>query len=198
MKLYHSPTSPYVRKVRVVALETGLDRQIELIPSDPWAPGSEVQQHNPLGKVPALVTGTATGTLFESRLIAAWLIAQAGRTDLLPPGEARFRILRLEALADGMTDSALARRLEAGRPEGEKSQGFIARQGEKVVHALDALEARADELQAITLGSLATACALGYLDFRFAHEPWRDTHPRLADWYAGIAERPSLKATAPA
>ncbi|MDP2801456.1 MAG: hypothetical protein Q8O26_06185 [Phreatobacter sp.] len=39
--------------------------------------------------------------------------------------------------------------------------------------------------------------SLGYLDFRFPDIGWRNGHARLAAWYAGFAERPSMKATAP-
>jgi glutathione S-transferase len=41
------------------------------------------------------------------------------------------------------------------------------------------------------------ACALGYLDFRFAAEPWRDRRPQLAAWYAGFATNPGIARTVP-
>ncbi len=31
MRLYHSPTSPYARKVMVTAIECGLDRRLDLV-----------------------------------------------------------------------------------------------------------------------------------------------------------------------
>jgi glutathione S-transferase len=38
---------------------------------------------------------------------------------------------------------------------------------------------------------------VGYLDFRFAAEPWRPTRPRLAAGFARVSERASMAATAP-
>ena len=52
MKLIGSPTSPYVRKVRMVMAEKKLDFQ--LVVEDPWS-GDAVLKANPLGKVPCLV-----------------------------------------------------------------------------------------------------------------------------------------------
>jgi glutathione S-transferase len=51
---------------------------------------------------------------------------------------------------------------------------------------------------AFDIGTISIACALGYLDLRFASEGWRSTRPRLAEWTAAIGKRPSLEATAPA
>jgi glutathione S-transferase len=50
----------------------------------------------------------------------------------------------------------------------------------------------------IDIGTLTVAIMLDYLDFRFAHEPWREAHPRLAQWHQAVSARPSLKATMPA
>ena len=43
----------------------------------------------------------------------------------------------------------------------------------------------------------AVGCALGYLDFRFAAEPWRPGHDRLAAWFARVSELPPLAKTVP-
>ena len=55
MILRYSPTSPYVRKVSVVVRELGLLGQVECVPTDPWAPDSDLSEQNPLGKVPTLI-----------------------------------------------------------------------------------------------------------------------------------------------
>jgi len=48
-----------------------------------------------------------------------------------------------------------------------------------------------------TIGDIAVACALGYLDFRFANEPWRPGHPRLEAWYAEVLQLPPMAKTIP-
>ena len=72
MKLFFSPTSPYVRKVQVVAIEKGLGEQLRLVPCNPHDPGSELLDANPLGRVPTLVRNEG-GPLFDSPVICAWL-----------------------------------------------------------------------------------------------------------------------------
>ncbi|MEK7245490.1 MAG: glutathione S-transferase N-terminal domain-containing protein, partial [Pseudomonadota bacterium] len=56
MKLRYSPASPYVRKVTVVAHETGLIDRIEIVATNVWANDTDIGRDNPLGKVPALAT----------------------------------------------------------------------------------------------------------------------------------------------
>ena len=55
MKLYYSPTSPFVRKVNVAAIELGLDAQIERIVTNPWIAPEDLSADNPLSKVPTIV-----------------------------------------------------------------------------------------------------------------------------------------------
>jgi glutathione S-transferase len=56
LKLYHSHTSPYVRKVMVLLHETGQLADVELTPAGgtPVDPGTMPVAQNPLGKVPTL------------------------------------------------------------------------------------------------------------------------------------------------
>ena len=58
MKLRHSPTSPFVRKVMVAAYELDLESRIERIPTRvaPTQRNDEVVRENPLVKIPALTT----------------------------------------------------------------------------------------------------------------------------------------------
>ena len=49
----------------------------------------------------------------------------------------------------------------------------------------------------LDIGTITIACALGYLDFRFATLGWRERRPALADWFEGFAARPSMQATVP-
>lgn len=56
MKLYHSPASPFVRKVMVVLHETGQLDEVEIIPTQitAVAPWDVLMAKNPLSKIPAL------------------------------------------------------------------------------------------------------------------------------------------------
>lgn len=197
LTLRHSPTSPFVRKVRMVAIECGLEDRITLQPTDVWVATTDIHRTNPLGKVPALTLEDGT-VLYDSPVICEYLDSLAG-AGLLPPAPARWAALRQQALADGICDAAILRRMELGRPELQRSADWLERQRRAVARAVDALEADAPSLPTgrPTVGSLAVIAALSYLDFRWAHEPWRDGHPRLAAWFEQAADRDSVRRTAP-
>ena len=199
MQLYYWPTSPYVRKVMVLAMETGLDDKLELKHVAPLESGHDLEDFNPLKKIPALVLGDGA-VLFDSPVICEYLDTLHDRKPLFPAeGAPRWQALRQQATADGILDAALLRRAEEGRREERRSKGWIAHQTSAIHRALTHLEERVDELQDdLTIGHITIACALGYLDFRLPTEDWRHYAPDLSDWYAGFAERASMQATIPA
>ncbi len=136
--------------------------------------------------------------MYDSRVICEYLIALAGNETLLPAaGSARWTALRQQALADGLMEAAIARSYEGFlRPEDKRWPDWEAGQKRKVDGALDAFEAGVDELEGPTIGTIAAACALGYLDLRFAEEDWRRGRPRLAQWYEVNANHKAMQATA--
>ena len=199
MKLRYSTTSPYVRKVSVTALELGLDGHIERVPTNTMDPKSDHAADNPLGKVPALITDEGD-KLYDSPVICEYLDSLHDGAPLFPPaGAARWRALRLQALADGILDAAILRMLETRRrPEALRWEGWIKLQGGKIARALDQLEGEAEALAGpLTIGQIAVGCALGYLDFRFPENAWRAARPALAAWYEGFSQRPSMQQTEP-
>ncbi len=201
MKLRYSPTSPYVRKVAVAALETGLDGRIERIETDVWNPGTDIAEDNPLGKVPALTTDEGM-VLCDSPTICDYLDSLHDGARLIPAeGPARWQALNLHALASGVMDAAVARVVEVrARPEDKRFEGWLERQKLKIARALDALDkqAAAGALDGpVNLGTITVGCALGYLDLRFAEDAWREGRPALEAWYQAFSQRPSMQATVP-
>ena len=198
MKLSHSPTSPFVRKVLVAAHETGLADRIELLDMTSSDAKTAIDQVNPLGKVPAMILDDGT-TLMDSPLLCEYLDSLHGGRKLFPEsGGARWSALRQQAIGDGVMDAAVARVGEARRPESERSPDFVEKQTAKIAHSLDLLEREAESLQSDpTIGRIAVGCALGYLDFRAPNEGWRTGRPKLAAWYEGFAARPSMAVTTP-
>ncbi len=200
MKLYHSTTSPYVRKVMVVALELGLADRIELIPAkvSPIVRTAPVIADNPLGKVPTLVTDDGM-ILFDSRVIVEYLDALASGGRLIPAaGPARWQTLTDQALADGLLDAALLERYETSlRPADKLWPAWRDGQHDKVIKALDRMEqSAAGFAPRVDVGTIAAACALAYVDFRFADLGWRSGRPRLTGWFAVFATRAAMTATA--
>ena len=195
MQLYSSPFSPFGRKVRACAVARDIDRQITVHAVDPNQELPELWAVNPLGKIPALVTVDKVG-LFDSRVICEFLDTVGDAPAMFPPrGGPRWRALLLQSLADGIMDAALLRRAEALRPD--PREAALARQQGKIDRALAELEGTPPH-HIVDVGVIAVACALGYLDARFAHEPWRATYPTLAAWHAEVAAMPWFARTDPA
>ncbi len=196
MKLFHSPTSPYVRKVMACAIVRGLDGRIEIVPTNPHQSPPGLIAANPLSKVPCLVADDGMA-FFDSPVICEYLDSLGHAPPLFPPaGPARWRALLLQAMGDGILDAAVARRMEQGRPREAARDAAMARMRSAGERTLDLLEA-APPGDEVTIGTIAVACALGYLDLRFAAEPWREGRPRLAAWFARMEAIPAIARTAP-
>jgi len=200
IELFYAPTSPYVRKVMVCAIELGVAEHIVKLPSaaHPLKRDARIANFNPLAKVPA--ARLADGTLlFDSRVICEYL-DDLGQGALFPRGPERWQVLAEQALGDGLLDAALLARYEnTCRSEEMRSQEWIDGQMSKVAAALDDMERSVLVFGTrITIGSITIACALGYLDFRFASYDWRSSRPVLAKWFAITSQRPSLQQTVPA
>ena len=196
MKLSYAATSPFVRKVTITALETGLDGRIERVVTNYRDPKTDYVKINPLGKVPALTLDDGR-ILIESPVICEYLDSLHDGPKLVPPeGEARLRALTLQALADGALDAQIRRLQAKGATDGVPSEAFDARQEGKIVRTLDVLDQEAASFDGpITIGHIAIACMLGWFDQRFPDMGWRDRRPNLTSWYEAFAARPSMKAT---
>jgi glutathione S-transferase len=199
MKLYWSPLSPFVRKTLVSIHELGLSDKIEIIRTkvrmDELNPA--MLGLNPLGKIPALQLDDGT-MIFDSFAIVDFLNELAEGTIIPASGESRRQVLRQHGLANGLMDILVLWRNERDKPLEQQSQAWITGFTEKTsrVLALFETEAAGLDAQQINLGQISIAVVLSYLDFRFAHLNWRDTHPALAAWHAMFSGRPSMQATA--
>ncbi len=197
MKLFFSPTSPYVRKCLVVAHELNLIERIQLLPSKahPVDRDASVIVANPLGKIPTLITDDGTA-VYDSRVICEYLDDLAGGGLFPRSGAARWTALTRQSLADGMLDAALLARYEtAVRPEALRWNDWTLGQIDKLHTSLAALEAAATALdERIDIGTLSLGCALWYLDLRYADLNWRQRYPKVAQWNTQLAQRPSMQA----
>lgn len=201
MKLYHAPTSPFVRKVMVVAHEAGLAAEIEIVfnAASPVSRDAELAASNPLGKIPVLALEDGTA-LYDSPVICEYLAARGSAPSLFPQGgPKRWEALTQQALGDGLLDAALSARYEAVmRPADKQWPVWREAQLAKIEGALQRIEAIVPTLdEAMTIGSITMGCALGYLDFRFAELGWRERCPQATLWFAAFDARPSMAATRP-
>ena len=201
MKLHWSPNSPYVRKVLIAAIETGLLARIECVRSvvAMSAVNDAVQADNPLGKIPTLVTSDGQA-LYDSLVICEYFSQLSPGNTLIPADpDARLVALRWHALGQGLTDLLILWNNERNRPEHLRSTPHLEAFSTKVHAALDRLESDLGQLPLhdFNLGHLGIGIALGYLDFRYADLPWRQGRPILESWAATILARPSFVHTSP-
>ena len=196
MKLAYSPASPYVRKVTACAIKRGLDKQVERVKIGTTDPA--LLKFNALSKVPTLILDDGT-CIFDSPVICEYLDSVGSAPKLFPAaGPARWKALTQEALADGILDATQPRRREIALPQDEGRKGYIALQQGKVARAVAEFEKQAGSLGNLdTIGEITIGCALGYLDFRYANEPWRQGHPKLTAWYEKVVKLPPLAETMP-
>ena len=201
MKLFHTPTSPFVRKVMVAAHELGLTGRIEttfLRPS-PLQADATLSHENPLSKIPVLVTDDGE-TIFDSRVICEYLDTLHAGPKLVPEaGPHRWRVLRTQAVGDGILEAGIQVFYERlHRPKELQWQPWSLGQAQKGAQALDALEAQVEGLRGpLDLGQITIACALGWLEFRDVLPALREGRTKLFTWYDEFCERPSMKATVP-
>lgn len=180
--LRSSPASPFGRKVKLTAAVLGLLDRIETQDANTQDPNDTLRQQNPLGKIPVLIT-EAGETLFDSRVAVEYLDHLSGGNGVIPTDESRFHVLTTQALADGIMDAAILQVYEGRyRPEEIHHQPWLDRQQEKITRAMTFLEGNLPKLnERPDIGTIAVACALGYLDLRFAGA-WRKDYPKLVSW----------------
>lgn len=200
MRLYHSPTTPFGRKVVVLLHETGQFDEVAIVEAggNPVDPGTLPLTRNPLGKIPTLERPDGPA-LYDSRVICRYLDARAGGR-LYPQEPRLWKTLTLEATGDGVLDAAVLMLYETRlRPEERRLDAWIEGQWAKIARALDALETLwISHLNgAVDMGQISVGCALSYLDFRHGLREWRAGHPRLAAWHERFAGRDSMRATVP-
>lgn len=207
MKLFWTPASPFVRKVMVAAIELNLRDQIEIHPTywpHEWgsrtvALDPEFAAVNPIGRIPALVTKDGVA-IPESNWICEYLDTLSPDRKLLPQsGAARWQCVRLLAVADGALEAMIARRAELLRDKNEQSEGFLAKQKDRIFRCLDTIEREFDELEGdLTLAQISTGIACSYMEFRYPGDHWAAGYPRLSAWSTAFARRPSMMQTVPA
>ncbi|RYF31833.1 MAG: glutathione S-transferase [Comamonadaceae bacterium] len=198
MRLLWSPKSPYVRKVMVCAHELDLTARLELVRAVAamLKPNPDIMANNPLSKIPTLILPDGS-SLFDSVVICEYLNDLA-KGNLFPsPGAVKFQALRWNALGDGLLDALILWRNEREREQPLPT--LLSAFELKTRACLVELESDAVRLQqaAFSIGHVALACALGYIDYRFEKLRWREAAPQLAAWHAAVSERASFKATEP-
>ena len=202
MKLIFSQSSPFVRKVRIAAIELGLIDKIEFAPVT-VAPGQPNDQYmhdvNPLKKIPALILDNGD-VILDSYVIVEYLDELAGGGKLIPAsGPTRWKVKSDHSLLQGMLDSMLLCRYEkAVRPQGLQWQAWSDDHWNRAWQGMARFDQQADVLsRPLDIVQIALVCVLGYADFRFTDCGWRKAYPNLDAFHEKMLARPSVKVSLP-
>lgn len=200
MKLFYSTNSPYVRKIMIFLHETGMVDQVELVADYKTSPTSaaEKTRHNPLNKVPVLITDDGFA-IFDSSVIGQYLDTLHTAPKFYPmEGRARWETLRYEAIGDGIMDAYILVLYEEKRRALKLFwQEWFDKQEPKLGAALNHFENIIGPPKTFDAGAVSLVCALGLIDFRANRLNWKKNFPHLAEWYADVCKRPSVNATKP-
>jgi glutathione S-transferase len=192
MKLLYTKRSPYARKVRVIALEKGIN--LEYIDEDLQNKSQRLLDANPLGKVPTLVLDDGK-TIYDSRVIAQYLDTLNDKARMIPKaGEDRFKVLQWEALSDDMMSVAINAYMEKIRHPKDVNAAFLNAQEKNLQNSYKFIEENLHHLREFSLAPVAIASAIGYIQFRLPH---LSVEGKLKTWYEDFCKRPSMAQTIP-
>lgn len=189
MKLYGTVTSPFTRRVRIVAAELG--EPIEWVDTATEAGQATLREVSPIRKVPiAVVDGR---TVFDSHAIVAWLITTRGHGTIAPPSDPwheRNVIHAVDAAIDSLIQLFYLRRDGVSVDD----TPFAKRHMERTDAIMQWLGTRvpADQLG---LAQISVICALDWMDLRKTYPTERAVG--LAPIRAAWADRPSIVASRP-
>jgi glutathione S-transferase len=199
MKLYITYISPYARLARILVLEKGMSKRVEIVEAKTRAFDSPYYRINPSGRVPYLVDDAGIG-MEDSQLICAYLDNLDGKPRFHQPlRDSDWAYRRLEATARGFCEGIAVWIREMRRPENERSLTLLAHEVARAARLADVFEVEVQRqllqeeprmahlLLAVSL-EVARARGLGDLT---------NTRSALAAWLRPISEMPSLRATAP-
>src|SRR5581483_7710617 len=182
MKLFYSPTAPFVRKVLVFAHEAGLIQDISIDRGvvSPVRANSHLAAYNPLMTAPTLLTAEGY-PLFGSQLICEYLDTLHSKRRLIPQGsDQRWRVGSLHAIADGILEAGLLCR-EVAHQFHDDCNPWFEGQRLKIRQGLNTLEARSAELSGeVDVGVISVGVAIAWLRFRNVVNVTDDDRPRLA------------------
>ena len=190
--------SPFVRRVAIAMRLYGIP--FEHRPWSTFGDADKIAPHNPLRRVPTLVLDDGLA-LIESSAILEYLDDRVGPDKALiaPRGEARWRHLRVCALATGLADKGVSLLYEDVL-RSEQSKIWVARCKAQIGSVLDLLEKeRAGVRTPFWFGEraghadIAVGCALRFIGEAHAALFDRARFPALAAHAAACEALPPFK-----
>ncbi|MCK6551411.1 glutathione S-transferase family protein [Myxococcota bacterium] len=196
MKLYGTYTSPFVRRVRIVAEEVGAP--YTLVDSSKDEGQAALRAITPIWKVPvAELDGTV---ILDSHVIVDFLLESWGHRKIRTVTSAnRWREKNIHNVIDGALDSAI-NLFYLKRDGASEDIAYLAKQKGRVEAAMDWIEKQLDDgwftdERRIGLTEIALVTAIDWMTFRDAYPVTR--HPGLARFRDVHRDVASFTSTAP-
>jgi len=199
MKLFGTPGSPYVRKVRLVLEEKHI--AYEYVHAPAAVRETQVVPLNPLGKIPVLLADDGRA-VYDSAVIVEYLDGLVAEPRLIPQAFGdRIEVRRWEALGDGIADAAVLISHDYRKPEARREDAaWYEMQRRKIERGLAVMSKDLGGREFcfggnFTLADIAAGYALGYLDQVLPELEWRKPFPTLSRLATRLAARDSFRKT---
>ncbi len=198
MKLFGTLTSPYVRRVRIVASMNGAP--IELVNTFTADGQAELRRASPIWKVPVLET--EQGPIYDSRVITDYLLERFGTEGLREQRAGdRWQEANRISVIDGGLDAAI--NVFYLRRDGAKAEEvpYLQKQADRVTSAMTWLESQIEAgafgpgSSLVGLAEIALVSSADWMRFRDAYPVER--HPRIVALCERLAEYPAFRSTQP-
>jgi len=192
MKLLYTKRSPYARKVRVIALEKGIN--LELVDENLQKKSQGLLDANPLGKVPTLILNNGVA-VYDSPVICQYLDGLNNKALMIPlDAVKRMEVLKWEAFADDLMTTAINLYMEKVRHPQDFHRDFTDTMEVNIRSAYRYIEMNLPKLNEFNLASIAVASAINYIHFRL---PLLKVQGDVLKWFELISQRPSMAQTIP-
>jgi len=194
--LFGTFTSPYVRRVRIVLAELGIEPAwVDATTKDGLA---QLRVHNPLWKIPTLQIGGQL--VLESAVINRALLDQFGPGPLAPHDAKDLQTANLVTVIDGVLD-ALINTMYLGKEGVTPAQApYLQKHLDRAAASMTWLDARISapyltSQKRFGLPEIALVTAVQWARFRNMYDV--DQHKNIAACVAAHLGRPSVRDTAP-
>jgi len=196
LTVYGTTTSPYVRRVRIVAHELGVD--VKLINTAEDDGQSRMRTLNPIWKVPTATVGELA--MLDSATICEYLVNKRGSDAMAHFSGENVHERNLMSVIDGALDSLINAFYLAKDGVSAEASSYVAKQHERAASAMQWLEQWAtgpwlSQVQKLGLPEVAVVTTIDWMRFRDTYDVSR--HPKLAALADHWRQRESFASTMP-
>ncbi len=209
MELYSIDWSPWVRKVRIAAIERGIDSSIKLITANigfedktlKKFKDNNITKVNPSGRVPTLITDDGQ-SIYDSTVIVHYLDSIGNETPIIPEEDKKkINCLKINALVDEIIDSLRHLNIENRREEHTRLPEWLEALDKKVRRGIEVIESNITFLSSpntkvLNLADISAIILIGTIR-RNPSSPYNIFSDELNDWFKEMNIRGSVSGTIP-